>query len=290
MFCGNCGRAVNAAPIPATRVADPRPSDTTVLRPGSHWTRARDAASLVVGLAAPESAETGHAGSADGGPADAGPGGREPADTEAADARAANAGSANAATDPSGVEVRITGVPVSETPVTDVPATEVPLTEVPLTGLPSVGVPSPDHPLQGGSPRSVSAASARAEARTGATEERFPTMPRPIIPPVPYVLSFSTGERVVVVGTGLLGRRPFTQPGERFDQLVSIADYERSVSKTHLEFGLEDDQLWICDRYSANGTVIIPRAGGPHRCEPGRRYRVPRGGRVEIGDHWFDVR
>ena len=120
-----------------------------------------------------------------------------------------------------------------------------------------------------------------------APESDIPTRP---IPPVPYVLSFSTGERVVVVGVGLLGRRPFAQPGERFDQLVSIADHERSVSKTHLEFGVESGDLWICDRYSANGTVIIPPAGGPHRCEPGRRYRVPRGGRVEIGDHWFDVR
>jgi len=120
-----------------------------------------------------------------------------------------------------------------------------------------------------------------------APESDIPTRP---IPPVPYVLSFSTGERVVVVGAGLLGRRPFAQPGERFDQLVSIADHERSVSKTHLEFGVENGDLWICDRYSANGTVIIPPAGGPHRCEPGRRYRVPRGGRVEIGDHWFDVR
>ncbi|QDZ16567.1 hypothetical protein [Humibacter ginsenosidimutans] len=109
-------------------------------------------------------------------------------------------------------------------------------------------------------------------------------------PPVPYVLSFSTGERIVVVGSGLLGRRPYVQPGESFDQLVSIADHERSVSKTHLEFGVEVGDLWICDRYSANGTVIIPPAGAPHRLEPGRRYRVPRAGRVEIGDRWFDVR
>jgi hypothetical protein len=136
------------------------------------------------------------------------------------------------------------------------------------------------------SPPSMSTPSTSARS-TGASEADIPTGP---ILPVPYVLSFSTGERIVVVGAGLLGRRPFAQPNERFDQLVSIADHERSVSKTHLEFGVEDGQLWVCDRYSANGTVIIPPAGGPHRCEPGRRYRVPRGGRVEIGDHWFDVR
>jgi hypothetical protein len=175
MFCGHCGRAVNAAAVPRERVVDPRPGDTTILGPEMR----RAAAEARTDASAP--------------------GGAEPRESEA----------------------------------------------------------------------------------------DIPTRP---VPPVPYVLSFSTGERVVVVGAGLLGRRPFVQPGERFDQLVSIADHERSVSKTHLEFGVETGDLWVCDRYSANGTVIIPPSGAPHRCEPGRRYRVPRGGRVEIGDHWFDVR
>jgi len=181
MFCGTCGRSVNAVAVPRARVEDPRPADTTVLSPSmrqalSDATAFRPDEHLIV------TAE--------------------------------------------------------------------------LSVLPEPAVPPTD-----GSPAAV-----------------------------PYVLSFSTGERVVVVGAGLLGRRPFAQPGERFDQLVSIADHERSVSKTHLEFGVESGELWVCDRYSANGTVIIPPAGAPHRCEPGRRYRVPRGGKVEIGDRWFDVR
>lgn len=192
MFCGRCGRAVNAATVPRESVADPRPGDTTILRPGSLGPHAGDAAH--------------------------------------------------------------------------------------------------SSPLHGASPTAGPAPRAAAPSRSpsgGVPESDIPTGP---IPPVPFVLSFSTGERVVVVGAGLLGRRPFVQPGERFDQLVSIADHERSVSKTHLEFGLESGDLWVCDRYSANGTVIIPPAGVPHRCEPGRRYRVSRGGRVELGDHWFDVR
>ncbi|WP_338031612.1 FHA domain-containing protein [Diaminobutyricibacter tongyongensis] len=104
-----------------------------------------------------------------------------------------------------------------------------------------------------------------------------------------FTLSFSTGEIVTVRGDGLLGRRPIAQPGESFDQLIAITDPGRSVSKTHLEFGLEGDELWLCDRYSGNGTIVRPPGGVTRQFEPGRRYRVARGTRVEIGDQYFDV-
>ncbi|MDQ1582050.1 MAG: hypothetical protein QOF36_104 [Microbacteriaceae bacterium] len=112
---------------------------------------------------------------------------------------------------------------------------------------------------------------------------------RPSGPVVSFRFALSTGETVVITGSGLLGRRPITQPGEHVDQMVSLTDFTRSVSKTHLEFGLEGPELWICDRYSGNGTVLRPLGGRARLCEPGRRYRVPRGTRVEIGDHYFDV-
>ena len=104
-----------------------------------------------------------------------------------------------------------------------------------------------------------------------------------------YVLRFSTGERSRVDGAGLLGRRPTPEPGERFDHVVTVTDPGRSVSKTHLEFGVEDGRLWIADRYSGNGTVIVDPGRRPVVCEPGRRYRVDRGGRVEIGEVAFEV-
>jgi hypothetical protein len=111
----------------------------------------------------------------------------------------------------------------------------------------------------------------------------------PAEPPALYTLSFSTGELVDVTGSGLIGRRPITQPGEEVDQLVAVLDPGRSVSKTHLEFGIEAGELWICDRYSGNGTVAHPLGGVARQCEAGRRYRVTRGTRVDIGDQWFDV-
>lgn len=102
-----------------------------------------------------------------------------------------------------------------------------------------------------------------------------------------FVLQFSTGEHVVVAGTGLLGRRPSAQPDESFDHFVQIHDVSMSVSKSHLEFGQHEGEFWINDRMSGNGTVIRRQDDSVLRCEPGRRYLVARGSRVEIGDQFF---
>ncbi|MFC6357373.1 hypothetical protein [Luethyella okanaganae] len=106
---------------------------------------------------------------------------------------------------------------------------------------------------------------------------------------VPFALQFSTGESVIVLGTGLVGRRPLPQPGEHFDHLIQINDIGMSVSKSHLEFGQHDGELWVSDRFSGNGTVIRRPDDVAVRCEPGRRYLVPRGSRVELADQFFVV-
>ena len=104
-----------------------------------------------------------------------------------------------------------------------------------------------------------------------------------------YVLQFSTGESIVVAGTGLIGRNPAPEPGEYVDELVSIFDVGKSVSKSHVEFGQDSGRFWVSDRYSTNGTVIRQPDGDPVRCEPGKRYLITRGSRVEIGEQFFIV-
>ena len=104
-----------------------------------------------------------------------------------------------------------------------------------------------------------------------------------------FVLQFSTGESVTVFGTGLLGRNPVPQPGEYFDQVVAISDPGKSVSKTHLEFGQEAGAFWVSDRYSGNGSVVREPETAPRRLVAGRRYRVVRGTRVDIGEQFFVV-
>ena len=104
-----------------------------------------------------------------------------------------------------------------------------------------------------------------------------------------FVLQFSTGENVTVTGTGLVGRNPVSQPGEYFDSFVAIADPGKSVSKTHLEFGQDAGVFWVSDRFSANGTVLREPEQPPRRSDAGKRYRVVRGTRVDIGEQFFII-
>jgi hypothetical protein len=104
-----------------------------------------------------------------------------------------------------------------------------------------------------------------------------------------FVLQFSTGESVSVSGTGLIGRNPVAEPGEYFDSLVTIVDPGKSVSKTHLEFGQDAGAFWVSDRFSANGTVLREPDRPMRRGDAGKRYRVVRGTRVDIGEQFFIV-
>ncbi|OII13529.1 hypothetical protein BIU96_01680 [Curtobacterium sp. MCBA15_008] len=166
--------------------------------------------------------------------------------------------------------------PVAE----DTAAVRVP-TAAPLPPLPGVTGPVLPLPPTDGSPTS-----ADGDLEDDVEETRIvsktPTH-------APFVLHFSTGERFGVHGTGLVGRLPRPQPGERFDDLLTVHDPGKSVSKTHLELGRDGDDLWVSDRFSGNGTVVRHIDGSIRRCEPGRRYRVERGARVDIGEQFFLV-
>lgn len=105
-----------------------------------------------------------------------------------------------------------------------------------------------------------------------------------------YLLQFSTGESALVVGTGLIGRNPRSEPGEVLNHRVIINDPDRTVSKTHLEFGQEHGALWIRDRFSGNGTSIVGLDNTQRRLDAGKRYLVARGVRVYIGEQYFFVR
>ncbi|MBX3098136.1 MAG: FHA domain-containing protein [Salinibacterium sp.] len=165
-------------------------------------------------------------------------------------------------------------------------------------------------PFPWGLPRSPESGSA---GKNPAVDFEPDEAPRPVVPDAPskpfaeisdvaetrlvprgprgerFVLQFSTGESVSVSGSGLIGRNPVAEPGEYVDTLIAIVDPGRSVSKTHLEFGQDGPYFWVSDRYSGNGTVVREPDRDPRRCEAGKRYRVTRGARVEVGEQFFIV-
>ena len=253
MFCGECGSSTSATPE-SRRRADSRPGDTTVLERG--LVRESGVVSIPV--------EGFHAS----------------VESPAADA------SVDAGED------------AGDASITDTSVTETP------DGAPTVDAPVARGPEADAPPATadgIDAADADAEATSAEAAEpaALPWAPgsqgEPDAAAAParglarFIIRFSTGETRTVFGTGLIGRRPIPQPGETFDHLVQIADRSLSVSKTHLEFGHHDDELWVADRFSANGTVVHRPDAGAVRCEPGRRYLVPRGSRVEIAEQSFRV-
>ena len=152
-----------------------------------------------------------------------------------------------------------------------------PDTEIPLDAL---ARPHPARVSGGSSPLAPEIEDTRIVTAPGGSTRA--TSPR-------FVLQFSTGESVTVAGTGLIGRNPTAEPGEYFDNLVRILDLTRSVSKTHLQFGHEQGEFWLSDRYSGNGTILRPPERAASRAEPGKRYLVVRGSRVDMGEQFFVV-
>jgi hypothetical protein len=96
-------------------------------------------------------------------------------------------------------------------------------------------------------------------------------------------LRFDTGEELDVEGDGLVGRSPAAEPG--IVHVVPIDDPERSISRVHLAFGPEPGgrRLWVVDRGSTNGTVLVGPDGAQVALPPGTRAVVESGWTVRFG-------
>ena len=102
-------------------------------------------------------------------------------------------------------------------------------------------------------------------------------------------LSFDTGERVRVVGRGLVGRGPRAEDGTDILHVVTLHDGARSLSRVHLEFGPErggEDEpgaVWVVDRGSTNGTVLVDPTGAARVLPAGTRAVVRAGWTLRLG-------
>lgn len=112
---------------------------------------------------------------------------------------------------------------------------------------------------------------------------RWAAGPEAAGPATGLALVVDTGDRVVVTGAGLIGRRPV--PGdETWVHLVTIDDPTQSVSSTHLAFWPAEAGLDVLDRGSTNGTVLLDPAGKPWSLPPGAPARVAAGWTLVLGN------
>jgi len=74
--------------------------------------------------------------------------------------------------------------------------------------------------------------------------------------PARFGLELDDGSFLVARGRGLIGREPVSPDGEQPTHLVSMTDPARSMSRTHLEFGVGNAGLWVRDCHSTNGSDI----------------------------------
>lgn len=103
------------------------------------------------------------------------------------------------------------------------------------------------------------------------------------------VLVLPGGERLTVTGDGVLGRNPAAVVGTQVAHLVPVADPTRSVSKTHLAFGLDPVGLWVKDLHSTNGTAVVSPDGTRSLLTAGLAVHVMAGDVVVVGDVEVEV-
>ena len=94
-------------------------------------------------------------------------------------------------------------------------------------------------------------------------------------------VELADGRRVLIARTALVGRNPASDADV---QLVRVVDPARSVSKTHLQIGVEPGGVWVADRGSTNGTVVTLPDGAQVVCRVDQQVRLRVGSTVSFGD------
>jgi serine/threonine protein phosphatase PrpC len=110
-------------------------------------------------------------------------------------------------------------------------------------------------------------------------------------PPQPFKFGLEFDDRSFLVarGRGLIGRNPTPPAGHHPTHLIALTDPTGSLSRTHLEFGVDTLGLWVRDRHSTNGSEV--EVDG-HRTflEPGRVVPVRPASTIHLGGRRIRVR
>ncbi len=103
------------------------------------------------------------------------------------------------------------------------------------------------------------------------------------------VVATADGGRFTVTATALLGRNPQPRDGEPAGTAVPINDLQRTVSKTHAGLRWDGRTLWLTDRGSTNGTVVVAPSGHAQRLRPWEELAVQPGSAIQLGDQTVTV-
>lgn len=103
------------------------------------------------------------------------------------------------------------------------------------------------------------------------------------------MLVFDTGQReqIPLPAVVNLGRKPSAT--DEGDHLISVADSEGTVSKTHLRLEHSHGRTWVTDGGSTNGTDLLDDDGTVIALAAGKRTEVQDGMRVRIGKRAFTI-
>ncbi len=208
------------------------------------------------------------------------------------------------AASPASAPAPITGIPVVAPPVKSsavggsaptAAATATPLTPPPTAGpqVPVVAAPAA-VPTPAAAPSVVEVKVPAVEpagpfpAEESQESTRFPTEGRQpprleSAPVVPVLVELESGERRLISRPTLVGRNPQTPDGSDWE-LLPLADPGHSVSKTHLELGIDPGGLWVRDRGSTNGTIVSVPGSPPRLVDITDHVRVPVGATIHVGD------
>lgn len=158
-----------------------------------------------------------------------------------------------------------------------------------IASVPGVSVPvpatAPTPVASGAAPAGRGRANAASAAPVASpapprTDEVDLTRAVPPRPGALIALIWDDGTRIAVHGRTLFGRNPEREEGAA---AVAVRDETLSLSKTHFEVGGDASGVWLVDRHSTNGTVLV-RGGVRETVVPGVRVPLRPGDRLEFGD------
>lgn len=137
-------------------------------------------------------------------------------------------------------------------------------------------------PAPGAAAPVPAAAPAPAPAAAAPVPAAVPAPPSPVVANATFIVAFSTGQRLVVDGPVVVGRRPEQAAAEGGSAAFAVTDPGRSTSRAHAVFDVVDGQLVVTDRGSGNGTVVH-RDHVEIECVEGRPVALRPGDELELG-------